>query len=604
MTKLHARALIPKDPTKQQIAFPVAVSCLLTLAVAVAGLQLAGLQTLVRVATLATAALLVWAVLIGRSIWGSMRDSGAATLDQATQLARDIAAGNLAGPVPDCGNGKLGALVAALGNLRESIAQREATIAALAYHDSLTGLANRTLFNDRLSQAVASSERTGQPLSVLVLDLDRFKSVNDILGHSVGDQLLVQVAQRLQREFRRASDTVARIGGDEFAILLPAEDRAAAAAAAIRLLHALEAPVALDEHSVDVGGSVGIAAFPDDGTSATELMAHADTAMYVAKQAGSGSAAYDSTMVGDTGYGLSLLSDLRRALHEGQLHLAYQPKIMLPERIGISAEVLLRWTHPRRGNVPPDQFIPFAEKTGFIKHLTRWVVAQALRQHAEWHAAGLDVALSINISTRDLTDQDLPSFLRDNLRATGVDPRQVCLEVTESAIMSNPARALASLQQLHAMGVRLSIDDFGTGHSSLAYLKRLPVDELKIDRAFVMNLDSDDADASIVRSTIDLAHEMGLKVVAEGVETESVAGQLCRLGCDEAQGFLFSRPLMADDFRRWASVGANGAAEPSEVCGPAGEQVLMTEFAGLAIDLVRHGELADRRRPGPAQLHA
>jgi diguanylate cyclase (GGDEF)-like protein len=510
-------------------------------------------QRIVLLGIVAALVALLSGVLITRSI--------ARPLAQTAQLAHDIAAGTLDGPVPSAGNDEVGALVRALDRMRTRIVEREARIADLAYRDGLTGLANRTLFNDRMAQAVATADRTGQPLSVLVLDLDRFKSVNDVLGHTIGDEVLIQVARRLQEEFRRASDTVARIGGDEFAILLPVQNQQEAKAAAARLLRVLEAPVVLDDQSIDVGGSIGIAAFPDDGLTPSELMAHADTAMYVAKQAGSGYAIFDPSMERNPEFGLSLLGDLRCALDEGQLHLAYQPKIVLPERIGISAEVLLRWTHPRRGNVPPDQFIPFAEKTGFIKHLTRWVIAQALRQQAEWRAAGLEIALSINISPRDLSaEQDLAGFVRENLQATGVDPQQICLEVTETAIMSDPSHALASLQALHDMGVRLSIDDYGIGQTSLAYLKDLPVDELKIDRTFVRNLDSDEGDATIVRSTIDLAHNMGLTVVAEGVETESVAGQLCLLGCDEAQGYLFSRPLVADDFRQWAAESAAGAA--------------------------------------------
>jgi len=400
-------------------------------------------------------------------------------LAQTVQLARDIAAGTLDGPVPSSGNDEVGTLVEALGQMRTRIGEREARIADLAYRDSLTGLANRTLFNDRMAQAVAASERTGHPLSVLVLDLDRFKSVNDVLGHTVGDDLLIQVARRLQGEFRRASDTVARIGGDEFAILLPVQNQKDAQVAAARLLQILESPVVLGDQSIDVSGSIGIAAFPNDGLTATELMAHADTAMYVAKQARSGYAMFDPSMERDTKLVLSLLSDLRTAIDEGQLHLTYQPKIGLPARTGLSAEVLLRWTHPRRGNVPPNDFIPFAENTGFIKHLTRWVIAQALRQQAEWHASGLEVALSINISSRDLTEHDLPGFVRENLQATGVDPRHVCLEVTESAVMADPARALDALQALYDMGVRLSLDDYGTGTTSLKYLKNLPVHELK-----------------------------------------------------------------------------------------------------------------------------
>jgi diguanylate cyclase (GGDEF)-like protein len=473
-------------------------------------------------------------------------------LAQTVSLARQIADGKLDSPMPEGGRDEVGRLILALGEMRDSLAQREARIVDLAFRDALTGLANRTLFNDRLEQAVGTGVRAGHAMSVLLIDLDRFKEVNDVLGHPVGDALLVQVASRLTRELRRTTDTVARIGGDEFAVLLPAQGREGAAAVARQLLAALDTPVTIEGQTVDVSGSIGIATFPEDGGNPTELMAHADSAMYAAKQTSSGYAAFDPRMVRTGEHGLSLLSDLRRAVDEDQFWLAYQPKVSLVHGGCTSAEVLIRWNHPTRGSVPPDQFIPFAEQTGCIKSITRWVVARALRQLAQWHAQGLDLALNINISTRDLVQQDLPAIMRQHLQAEGVAAHYLCLEVTESAIMEDPAHSLATLQALHEMGMRLSIDDFGTGYSSLAYLKKLPVEELKIDRSFVMNLDRDADDLNIVRSTIDLAHHMGLKVVAEGVETETVAARLRGLGCDQAQGYLFGRPLPADDFAAWA----------------------------------------------------
>jgi diguanylate cyclase (GGDEF)-like protein len=457
----------------------------------------------------------------------------------------------------------VGRLITALGEMRDSLAQREARIVDLAFRDALTGLANRTLFNDRLGQAVGVAVRTGHAMSVLLIDLDRFKEVNDVLGHPVGDELLLQVAGRLARELRRTTDTVARIGGDEFAVLLPAQGREGAALIARQLLAALDTPVIIEGQTVDVSGSIGIATFPEDGNNPTELMAHADSAMYAAKQSNSGYALFDPRMARTGEHGLSLLSDLRRAVDENQFYLQYQPKVALGDQRCVSAEVLIRWRHPTRGFVPPDQFIPFAEQTGCIKSITRWVLAQALHQLAQWRGAGLDMALNINISTRDLVQQDLPALVRAQLLAEGVAARHLCLEVTESAIMEDPAHALASLQALHDMGVQLSIDDFGTGYSSLAYLKKLPVQELKIDRSFVMNLDRDADDLNIVRSTIDMAHHMGLRVVAEGVETESVAGRLRSLGCDDAQGYLFSRPLAAEDFLVWARAAQTARTPPA-----------------------------------------
>jgi diguanylate cyclase (GGDEF)-like protein len=508
---------------------------------------------------LAVVVALMCAVMITRSI--------TRPLALTVALAREIADGKLDSPMPEAGRDEVGRLITALGEMRDSLAQREARIVDLAFRDPLTGLANRTLFNDRLDQAVGTATRTGHAMSVLLIDLDRFKNVNDVLGHPVGDELLNQVAGRLTRELRRTTDTVARIGGDEFAVLLPAQGREGAALLARQLLTALDTPVTIEGQTVDVSGSIGIATFPEDGANPTELMAHADSAMYVAKQTSSGYAAFTQKMTRTTEHGLSLLSDLRRAVDENQFYLQYQPKIALSDRSCLSAEVLIRWRHPTRGFVPPDQFIPFAEQTGCIKSITRWVLARGLSQLAAWRASGLEMSLNINVSTRDLIQQDLPAIVRAQLLAEGVAARHLCLEVTESAIMEDPAHALASLQALHEMGVQLSIDDFGTGYSSLAYLKKLPVQELKIDRSFVMNLDADDNDLNIVRSTIGMAHHMGLKVVAEGVETESVAAKLKTLGCDGAQGYLFSRPLNADDFQVWA-VAAHAANPPLRLAAP------------------------------------
>jgi diguanylate cyclase (GGDEF)-like protein len=492
------------------------------------------------------------AVLVALSGAFIITRSIARPLAQTVLLAREIADGKLDGPMPAAGRDEVGGLVTALGEMRDSLAQREARIVDLAFRDALTGLANRTLFNDRLGQAVGTAARTGHAMSVLVIDLDRFKEVNDLLGHPVGDALLVQVAGRLTRELKRTTDTVARTGGDEFAVLLPAQGREGASLLARQLLSALDAPVTIQGQTVDVNGSIGIATYPEDGANPTELMAHADAAMYVAKETSSGYAVFHPRMARTVEQGgLSLLSDLRRAMDEDQFYLQYQPKLTLSDRGCVSAEALIRWRHPTRGFVPPDQFIPFAEQTGCIKGITRWVLGKSLAQLAAWRGSGLDIALNVNISTRDLVHQDLPEIVRELLIAEGVAARHLCLEVTESAIMEDPAHALVSLNKLHEMGVRLAIDDFGTGYSSLGYLKQLPAQELKIDRQFVMNLDKDEADLSIVRLAIDMAHSLGLRVVAEGVETEAVAVMLTGLGCDEAQGYLFSRPLGADDFVAW-----------------------------------------------------
>jgi len=516
-----------------------------------ANARLAEIETLQQLSRRRILGLGVVAVLVALISASLITRSVARPLAQSARLARDIANGKMDSPLPLAGRDEVGLLVRAIDHMRKSLIEREARIAELAFRDSLTGLANRTLFSERLNQAVASAGRTGHPLSVLLLDLDRFKEVNDVLGHHVGDQLLVQVATRICAELARSSDTVARLGGDEFAVLLPTQDGNQAQEVARRLLAALEKPLALSGQNVDLGGSIGIASFPRDAAEAAALMARADIAMYVAKHGRSGYARFVPDMEHSSEHALGLLSDLRRAVEEDQLVLVYQPKVRIDTGLCDSAEALIRWRHPTRGPVSPAEFIPFAERTGFIRAITVWVLRHALQQLAQWQQEGVTVSLSVNVSTRDLAQQDLPDLVRALLQTADVTPTQLCLEITEGAIMEDPTRALGALQALHAMGVRLSIDDFGTGYSSLAYLKKLPMDELKIDRSFVRDLDSDADDAAIVRSTVDLAHNMGLRVVAEGVETLSVLQRLRAIGCDEVQGYLFSKPLTASDFGAW-----------------------------------------------------
>ena len=466
-------------------------------------------------------------------------------------FAQRIAQGDYSDkPVVD-GKNEISDLANAFDHMSTEIASREARILDLAYRDSLTGLPNRALFHDRLQQAIHTTQRVGKPLTIMLMDLDRFKYVNDSLGHHIGDLLLQEVAQRLQDNLRRGSDTVARLGGDEFAVLLPTDDIESARTVARTLLAALEVPMTLEGQIIDIRGSIGIASSPLHGMDNATLLRCADVAMYQAKRNNSGYAEYDVSYDHNTRERLSLMSELREAVEHDHLVLFYQPKVNLNNNATHAAEALVRWTHPQRGFVPPDEFIPFAEQTGYIKAITAWVLNEGIRQCAEWSRKGLEVNLSINISARDLMNADLPVYFSSLLEKHDCKAEKICLEITESAILDDPGHALQNLQRLEAIGCKLSIDDYGTGYSSLGYLKRLPVGELKIDRSFVMNMAHDPNDVVIVRSTIDLAHNLGLHVVAEGVETEAILKQLCLLGCDQAQGYLFSKPVSADNFYTW-----------------------------------------------------
>jgi diguanylate cyclase (GGDEF)-like protein len=430
---------------------------------------------------------------------------------------------------------------------------RQAVINAhQANHDALTGLPNRAQLHERLSSALAAAELAGGRVGVLLMDLDGFKEINDTLGHHHGDVLLQRVAERLTAS-TRPGDLVARLGGDEFALLLPdIGETDDAVTAARRTLDALEGPAHVQGVDLDVRGSVGIACFPDHGSDVDELLSGADMAMYRAKQARTGWALYDEALNQHTPERLALVSDLRRGLERDELLLDYQPKIDLTNGRLCGVEALVRWRHPERGLMAPSEFVGLAEHTGLIRPLTMWVIEEALRQTQRWRADGLDLRVAINLSVRSLT-RELPGAVAALLAEHDATGEELEFEITESMMMANPAEGLEILQQLADLGLRLAVDDFGTGYSSLAYLKRLPVSELKIDQSFVRQMDVDASDRGIVRSTIDLARHLQLSVVAEGVESAATLAELQELGCDYAQGFFISRPLAPDRIPAWAA---------------------------------------------------
>jgi diguanylate cyclase (GGDEF)-like protein len=473
-------------------------------------------------------------------------------------MARRIEEGDFTRAVVIQGRDELAELALRFDHMREGLAAREDQIRRLAFRDVLTDLPNRTLFSDRLRVAMELAERERQPLAVLLLDLDRFKQINDTLGHQTGDQVLQQTAKRLGSLLRK-SDTVARLGGDEFSVLLDC-GMDSAKHIAQKLLRGLEEPIVIGEHSLDVRASIGIAGYPVDSGDPETLMRHADLAMYAAKRGNLGIAVYDATLGRHRREQLSLLGELRRAIENDELRLIFQPKIDMATGEIAGAEALVRWQHPERGLVPPGDFIPFAEQTGFIKSITRWVIEAAARQCGRWRAQGISLKLVINISVQDLLDAGMPDAIVAALQRHNVPARSLALEITESGFMQDQAAAVAVLKRLRALEIDLSVDDFGTGHSSLAYLRHLQVTELKIDRSFVRNLVHDDKDRAIVLSIIDLAHNLDLTVVAEGVEDRSTLEVLRKLGCDLVQGYVFAKPLPEEEFRAWCSSWTPAAA--------------------------------------------
>ena len=420
-----------------------------------------------------------------------------------------------------------------------------------ALHDALTGLANRTLFHDRISRAVNPRRRADRQCAVVVVDLDGFKEINDSLGHAAGDELLVELSRRLESALR-TSDTVARLGGDEFGVLLAEiNSRDDVLHAVDRMKSAIEEPVALQGLSLSLEASIGIAVYPEDGDEVESLLRAADGAMYLAKDEKSGWAFYDASRIRLGTPRVTLMGELRRALDQRELVLYYQQKAILADGQVHAVEALLRWQHPQRGLVPPDEFIPMAQQTGLIKPLTLYVVDAALRQCRDWLDAELRLAIAVNLSARNLVDAGFPDQVAGLLERWDIEPALLEFEITESAMLTDPGRTRLVLERLSDRGLRLSLDDFGTGYSSLAYLKRLPVSEIKVDRSFVMNMDQDEDDATIVRSTIDLGRNLGLDVVAEGVENEQVWDSLRALGCTAAQGYYLSRPVPAQELRVW-----------------------------------------------------
>ena len=441
-------------------------------------------------------------------------------------------------------------LITAFKEMRRQINARQQELEYHALHDSLTGLANRGLLNERLEQSIHNAQQERSSFAILIMDLDRFKEVNDTLGHAVGDKLLQQVAKRLI-ELLREVDVVVRLGGDEFSILLPTAQEKQSKTIAKKITDGFQSVFTVDDTPLYIGISIGISVYPQHGTDSQTLQQRADVAMYVAKRNKTGyeiyNPKYDEYSIGK----LSLISDLRSAIVNNQLFMEYQPVIDINNGEVISAEALLRWKHHERGTVYPDEIIPIAEQTGLINPITYWIIDSTAKYNKKLKSIGIDIKIAINLSVYNLQDNKFVEKIIDIFDKNQISASEFIMEVTESVMMTNPQQSIEILNRLHELGIEIAIDDFGTGYSSLAYLKLLPLSKLKIDKSFIMDMIEDDNDAMIVRSTIDLAHNLGMQVIAEGIERKEVLELLSLLGCKLGQGHFISNPIPGDDFKQW-----------------------------------------------------
>ncbi len=493
-------------------------------------------QTLIALAMVALAAGALLAFAIGRSIVKPVRE--------AVFGAETIAGGDYKKHVPTGQKDEIGALMLALSVMRDSIGSREDRIARLAYVDTLTGLPNRTHFLVKFAALPAGSSG-----ALVILDVDRFAAINNALGHAIGDRLLCEISTRLARVAGQGN--IARLWGDEFALLLPGADETAAAAQVRGVLAALRVPMSVDGQRLDINVSMGVALFGSDEANIAALLRRADGAMVRAKRRHDGFA-FGSELDDEPEHEeLSLIGEMREALVRNEFVVFYQPKLNLSKNRISGAEALIRWRHPTKGMIAPMRFIPFAEQTGFIREITPWLLEHVIEQAAQWRRSGMTVVASVNLSTLDLLNRDLVPQIQGLLDRFDLPAEQLCLEITESALMDEPELALKHLNELSAHGLKLSIDDYGSGQASLGYVKSLPVNELKIDRVFVTDVDSTPKNAAIVRSTILLCRELGLSVVAEGAENSNELDWLKDNGCDVVQGYVIAKPMALDDFVAW-----------------------------------------------------
>ncbi|XOV81125.1 MAG: EAL domain-containing protein [Aestuariibacter sp.] len=465
-------------------------------------------------------------------------------------VTRKIREGQYVKDFPTSATREVDSLSTAISSMQEGIIKREKEIQFLAYYDSLTELPNRNQFQKHLSESICAKPE--QQFAVLTLDVDRFKEINDTIGHDAGDKLLKEIPNRL-KSFAQKDTFIAHTGGDEFAIVSPMMDEQSAGKIAEYYASMFDKPFLIEQLALEVRLSIGVACYPHDAKTALGLMQCADIALYSGKGNHFAYTIYHDELNKHSVQRLSLMSELRGALAEGQLQLFYQPKLAIEEGRITTVECLIRWIHPTHGFIPPDEFIPLAEQTGAIRDVTKWGLRTGMAQQKKWQDAGYNIGIAVNISAVDLIDMQLPAYVAELLTEFDTAPEQLTLEVTESAVMTDPTSALKALNTLQKMGIELSIDDFGTGYSSMAQLKKMPVNELKIDKAFVLELATSEDDQVMVRTLMSLAQNLGLKTVAEGVEDAATLKFLQDVGCTKAQGFHLSRPLPADKFDEWIS---------------------------------------------------
>lgn len=472
-------------------------------------------------------------------------------LQSLENAARRIAAGDYTAKLPDERGGEIGSLVHEIDALQREVQFREEAFNHLAFYDDLTGLPNRNQFRIDLCDQIDEARDGDQRLAIGMVDFDRFKGINDTLGHHFGERLLSEIASRLSDSAAHLGIKIARLGGDEFGLLLSVESVVEAREKIERLHTLLGTTIEIDDLRIDIQANTGLTVFPDQGGDAETLLQQAEVAMYVAKGHRLKTTFYEASQNRHSVHRIGLMSDLRTALETDALELRFQPKLDLANGTVDQAEVFLRWTHPTLGEIGPAEFIPIAEQTGFIRDITAWVMKQSLEQVGIWRQQGLEVSAAVNVSALDLHDRTLPERLQMMLETSGVSPDRLVLEITESTVMTDFETGQRVLEELDGMGVAISIDDFGTGYSSLAQLRRLPVRELKIDRSFISQMETVQEVEQIVRSTIELGHNLGLRVVAEGVESGDTMDSLRQMGCDLVQGFFVSKPLTAIELERW-----------------------------------------------------